>query len=74
MTCPVCGEKTRTTNTAAWCGSVIRQRKCSGCAFVFYTEELEVPEEEGKKFRKLINATRQAQYRANKKAREEAEK
>lgn len=70
MTCPVCEEKTKTTNTAAVYGSVIRQRKCPGCGYVFYTEETDIPEEEGAEFRRILNARRQEQYIANKKERE----
>lgn len=58
MTCPSCGEKTKTTDSAMVYGSVIRKRACSGCSYVFYTEELEVPEEDGARFRKMLNAKR----------------
>lgn len=66
MTCPNCGGKTRTTDTAAVYGSVLRRRKCAGCGCVFYTEELEAPEEDGPKFRKLLNAKRREQHETNK--------
>lgn len=58
MTCPNCGGKTRTMNTAAVYGSVLRQRKCSGCGYVFFTEEREAQEEEGPELRKMLNAKR----------------
>lgn len=70
MTCPVCEEKTKTIDTAMVYGSVIRKRTCSGCGYVFYTEELEVPEEDMPKFRSLLNAKRQGRLGREK---EEAE-
>lgn len=58
MTCPNCGKPTKVTNTAAVYGSVLRRRKCPGCGYVFFTEELEALEEDGPKFRQMLNAKR----------------
>lgn len=74
MTCPVCDRKTKTTNSAAVYGSVIRKRTCCSCGYVFYTEETDIPEEEWEEFRRILNARRQEQYRANKKEREKEAK
>ena len=66
MTCPNCGGKTRTTDTAAVYGSVLRRRKCSGCGYVFFTEEVEAPEEEWPQLRQMLNAKRREQHETNK--------
>ena len=42
MTCPVCGEKTRTTNSRSNVESVRRRRECRECGHRFTTIELEV--------------------------------
>lgn len=66
MTCPNCGGKTKTTDTAAVYGSVLRQRKCPGCGYVFFTEEVEAQEEEWPTLRKWLNAKRREQHETNK--------
>lgn len=44
MNCPVCGEETRVTYSIADCEAVYRRRKCTECAYGFYTSELELPD------------------------------
>ena len=41
MTCPVCGEKTKVTNSQADSDCVYRERQCVVCKHKFYTEEVE---------------------------------
>jgi len=41
MTCPVCGEKTTVKDALTDCEVVCRERKCTVCGHVFYTEEHE---------------------------------
>lgn len=39
MTCPVCGEQTKVTESRDFGDHVIRRRKCVECDYVFFTEE-----------------------------------
>lgn len=41
MTCPICKQKSRVTNTAAVDGEVLRRRECKACGWVFFTRETE---------------------------------
>lgn len=52
MTCPICGDEVRTTQSVKDCEGVYRKRVCINkeCGHIFYTTEIE---SDGSDFRRL---------------------
>ena len=59
MNCPVCGGNTAVKGCADDVDSVIRRRVCVNCGEVFYTEEVDMDFEKGKK---LLNRLHNKKY------------
>ena len=58
MTCPVCKQKSRVTNTAAVDGEVLRRRECKSCGNVFITKETVAMIEDQGRLSRLLYARR----------------
>lgn len=63
MTCPVCKQKSRVTNTAAVDGEVLRRRECKACGHVFITKEAAASIEDQGRLNRLLNAKRDGRYK-----------
>lgn len=44
MTCPICGEKSKVTDTGTYIDCIFRKRICLLCKKVFYTLETDFPD------------------------------